>query len=131
MFIALLFLINSAALVNSGNITVNLVYSYSYRDLEGLMLWCLTPLSTIFTNNVVSSNPGHGDVYSIQHYVIQFVSNLRQVGGFLRVIRFPPPNKTDRHDITEILLKVALNTITAMTGIRTHNVISERHRLHG
>ena len=48
MFIALLFLINSAALVNSGNITVNLVYSYSYRDLEGLMLWCLTPLSTIF-----------------------------------------------------------------------------------
>jgi hypothetical protein len=68
--------------------------------------------SVPFTNNVVSSNPGHGDVYSIQHYVIQFVSNLRQVGGFLRVIRFPPPNKTDRHDITEILLKVALNTIT-------------------
>ena len=26
----------------------------------------------------------------IQHYVIQFVSDLRQVGGFLR---FPPPIK--------------------------------------
>jgi hypothetical protein len=25
---------------------------------------------------------------------------------------FPPTNKTDRHDITEILLKVVLNTIT-------------------
>jgi hypothetical protein len=42
----------------------------------------------------------------VQHYVIKFVSDLRQVGGFLRV-----PNKTDRHDRTEILLKMALNTI--------------------
>jgi hypothetical protein len=47
----------------------------------------------------------------VQHYVIKFVSDLRQVGGFLRVLRFPPPIKTDRHDITEILLKVTLNTI--------------------
>jgi hypothetical protein len=29
----------------------------------------------------------------VQHYVINFVSNLRQVGGFLRVLRFPPPIK--------------------------------------
>ena len=29
----------------------------------------------------------------IQHYVIKFVSDLRQVGGFLWVIRFPPPIK--------------------------------------
>ena len=43
--------------------------------------------------------------------MIKFVNDLRHVGGFLRVLRFPPPNKTDRHDITEILLKVALNTI--------------------
>ena len=43
---------------------------------------------------------------------IKFVSDLRQVSGFLGVLRFPPPIKTDRHDITEILLKVALNTIT-------------------
>jgi hypothetical protein len=48
---------------------------------------------------------------AIQHYVIKFVSDLQQVGGFFWVLRFPPPNKTDRHDITEILLKVALNTI--------------------
>jgi hypothetical protein len=32
-------------------------------------------------------------VYSIQLYVIKFVSNLRQVGGFLRVLQFPPPVK--------------------------------------
>ena len=33
------------------------------------------------------------EVFSIQHYVIKFVSDLRQVGGFLRVLRFPPPIK--------------------------------------
>jgi hypothetical protein len=39
-------------------------------------------------------------------------SDLRQVGDFLWVFMFPPTNKSDRHDITEILLKVVLNTIT-------------------
>jgi hypothetical protein len=34
----------------------------------------------------------NGDL-SVQHYVIKFVSDLRQVGGFLRVLRFPPPLK--------------------------------------
>jgi len=27
----------------------------------------------------------------VQHYVIKFVSDLRQVCCFLRVVRFPPP----------------------------------------
>jgi hypothetical protein len=49
--------------------------------------------SVPITPKVVSSNPIHGEVYSIQHYVIKFVSDLRQVGGFLRVLRFPPPIK--------------------------------------
>jgi hypothetical protein len=43
--------------------------------------------------------------------VIKFVSDLRKIGGFLRVLQFPPPI-TDHYDTTEILLKVALNTIT-------------------
>ena len=43
--------------------------------------------------------------------MITFVNDLGQIGGFLRVLRFPPPNKTDRHDINEILLKVALDII--------------------
>jgi len=46
--------------------------------------------SVPFTTKVMSSNPVHGEVYSIQHYVIKFVSDLRQVGGFLRVLRFLP-----------------------------------------
>jgi hypothetical protein len=37
-----------------------------------------------------------------------FVSDLQQVGGFPQVPRFPSTNKTDRHDIAEILLKVTL-----------------------
>jgi len=30
------------------------------------------------TTNVVSLNPAHGEVYSIQHYVVKFFSDLRQ-----------------------------------------------------
>jgi hypothetical protein len=43
--------------------------------------------------------------------VIKFVSGLRQVGGFSAGTLVSSTNKTDRHDITEQLLKVALNTI--------------------
>jgi hypothetical protein len=46
----------------------------------------------------------------VQQYVIKFVSDLRQVGGFLRVLRYPPPIKL----IDAIYLKywwVSLNTI--------------------
>ena len=43
---------------------------------------------------------------------IHFVSDLLQVDGFLRVLRFQPPINCQRHDITEILLKMTLNTIT-------------------
>ena len=49
--------------------------------------------SVPITTNVVSSNPDHGEVYSIQHYVIKFVSDLQKVCGFLWVIHFPPPIK--------------------------------------
>ena len=42
---------------------------------------------------VVRMNPVHGEVYSIQHYVIKFVSYLQQVVCFPLVLRFPPPIK--------------------------------------
>jgi hypothetical protein len=45
------------------------------------------------TTNVVASNPAHGEVYSIQHYVIKFVSDFQQVGGVLQVVWFPPQIK--------------------------------------
>ena len=59
--------------------------------------------------------PLSGKVHLIQNYVIKFVSDLWQVGGFLWVLRFPQQIKTYHHDITEILLKVALNTINHQT----------------
>ena len=62
--------------------------------------------------NIVSSNPVHGEVYSIQLYVIKFVNDLGQIGGFLLGIPVSFTNKTDHHDIAEILLKVASNTMT-------------------
>jgi len=31
-----------------------------------------------------------GELHSLQNYVIKFVSNLRQNGGFLRLLLFPP-----------------------------------------
>ena len=34
-----------------------------------------------------------GEVYSIQYYVMKFVSGLRQIGGFLLALQFPPPIK--------------------------------------
>jgi hypothetical protein len=49
--------------------------------------------SVPITSKLLSSNPVHGEVYLIQHYVIKFVSDLRQVCGFLQVLRFPPPVK--------------------------------------
>ena len=62
---------------------------------------------------VHKSNPTRGEVYSLQHYMIKFVSDLRQVSGFLWVLHtwLSSTNKTDCHNITETLLKVALNTI--------------------
>ena len=45
--------------------------------------------SVPITTKVVISNPTHGKVYSIQHYVIKFMSDLQQVDSFLCVLLFP------------------------------------------
>ena len=36
------------------------------------------------TTKVLRLNPTHGEVYLIQQYVIEFVSDLRQISGFLQ-----------------------------------------------
>jgi hypothetical protein len=52
----------------------------------------MVPMQRIsITSSVVNYNPAHGEVYWIQHYVIKFVSDLRQLVGFLRVFRKPDP----------------------------------------
>ena len=65
-------------------------------------------------HNIIQSNQTAyqpSQAYSIQQYVRKFVSDLWQVGGFLKGTPVSTTNRTDSHDITEILLKVALNTI--------------------
>jgi hypothetical protein len=52
----------------------------------------VTPEQSVpITTKIVSSNPVHGEVYSMQNYMIKFFSDLRQDGCFLWVLRFPPP----------------------------------------
>ena len=72
--------------------------SYSYGSLPQFqVLKTLKVFSIVFcrplpvqsvstTTKALSSNPDHDQAYSIQHYVIKFVSDLRQVvviSGFL------------------------------------------------
>jgi hypothetical protein len=66
---------------------------------SGIFIRCIKYKAPI-TTTVVSSNLVQGEVNTIQHYLIKFVSDLRYVGGFLRELRIPFANKTNRHDIT-------------------------------
>ena len=61
------------------------------RGRDRMVVGFTTTLQSVpDTTKVVSSNPAHDGVYSMQHYRIKFVSDLRQVGSFLR---FPSPIK--------------------------------------
>jgi len=51
------------------------------------------PMQSVpITTNVVISNLDQGEVCTL-HYVIKFISDLQQVGGFLQVLGFPPSIK--------------------------------------
>ena len=66
-----------------------------------MIIWLLDlqlPVQSVHnTINVVSSNAAHGKMHSIQLNVIEFVSDLRQVSGFLQ---FPPSIKLTINNIT-------------------------------
>ena len=68
---------------------------------------------------VVSSIPTQDELYLIQHYVTKFVSFFMAARWFSLGTPVSSTNKTNRHYITEILLKnLALNFITLNpTGI--------------
>jgi hypothetical protein len=82
----LLTVFNVAYLVNLLLSILLTVFNVAY--LTDLLPMESVPITTIV---VVSSNPAHGDVHSIQHYVIKIVSDLQQVNGFLWVLRFARP----------------------------------------
>ena len=63
------------------------------RDRMVVRFTTTCAISVSITTKLVSWNPFHGKVYPIQHYVIKFVSDFRQVGGFHQVLQFPPSIK--------------------------------------
>ena len=81
------------------------LWSYLLLDLQ-------LPVQLVFITTKVSSNPAHGEVYSIQHYVIHFVIDYAAGRWFSPGTLVSSTNKTERHDMAEILLKMALNPIT-------------------
>ena len=67
--------------------------------------------SVLFTTKVAILNPVHGKVYLIQHYVIKVCQWLAKGWWFSPGTPASSIKKSHCHDITEILLKVVLNTI--------------------
>jgi hypothetical protein len=63
------------------------IYVRTWGAIVVVIVWLLDlqlPVQSMpITTEAVSSNPVHGEVYSIQNYVIKFVSDLQQVNGFL------------------------------------------------
>ena len=68
----------------------NLLYQIKVVAVVVIIVWDLDlqlPMQSVpIKTKVVSSNPAHGGMYSIKHYVIMFVGYLGQVVGFLRVL---------------------------------------------
>jgi hypothetical protein len=82
-------------LLNNSPLLKTYVYRHSNGDVS-VMVFNATfnNISVISWRSVLLvEQTAHSEVYSIQHYVIQFVSDLRQVCGFIRVLQFPPPLK--------------------------------------
>ena len=80
----------------------------------------------------------------VQHYVIEFVSDLCQVGGFLRVLRFPPPIKLtatmslkycwkwrstpSSKQTIQVILKISMGTLYKVWNIQDSILFRVRFR---
>ena len=50
----------------------------------------ITYAVSVYLNLSCESESSPGEVYSLQHFAIKFVGDLRKVGDFLRVLWFTP-----------------------------------------
>ena len=74
------------------------------------------------TTEVVSSNPAHDEVNSIQLYMIKFVGDLRQVGGFLDGPRFlHQTKKKDKKTTKNNNRPAQYNWNIVVNGVKHHN----------
>jgi len=72
----------------------------------------------------MSLNPAHDEVYSIQHNECDKICQWLAAGQwFSSGTPVSSTNKTVYHNITEIMLKVALNTITQVKSYKSVNRI--------
>ena len=67
------------------------IYSRGHSGRDRMVVWFTTTyaISAYHWCCEFESRSGRG----VQHYVIKFLSDLRQVGGFLRILWFLPPIK--------------------------------------
>ena len=79
-----------------------------------LPLWYL---QTLLPTKTVSSNPAHGEVYLNTRFCDKVCQWLVTGRWFSPGTLVSSTNKIDCHDIAEILLKVALNTITLILNV--------------
>ena len=104
-------------------------FSQPHRPLERILLTPILQHSYIQClssglwgcENVVSSNPAQARCTRYNVYVI----NLSVTCGRSVVFSGYSTNKTDRHDINEILVKVALNTINQAIKTSCENEIRQ------
>ena len=100
------------------------VYLWSLHCLFFFDVWLLFTLCFLHLykskNQSSSDGSASSDHFEFQKQV-STTSMCWRKSVFLHVLMIPPTNKTDRHDITEIVLKVVLNTIT-LTPVMTKTI---------
>jgi hypothetical protein len=84
------------------------------------------PISKYHQPNYVFES-GSGEVYFIQHYNDKVCQWLAACRWFFPGSPVSSTNKTDRHEITEILLKGSLKTITIRSGASIIVELSKRN----
>ena len=92
-------------------------HNYNHCDLFWKVVILTTSFETTFgvtVTAIVSYDSGDAELHSRQVYVGQLLSPGTTVSS---------TNKTDRHDIAEKLLKVALNAIVSVLYMETNNYI--------
>ena len=81
-----------------------IVRSTGRRGRYHMVLDIQLPMQSVpITGNVVRSNPAHGEVCLIQHYLIKITNDLQQVGAFSPGTPVSPINKTDHHSYSNTM----------------------------